>query len=174
LVPDGERSNFNGLRESWEISASIRSESGRTLASVNPYFQVLHPSRYYDPDLPDGVGRVVDLCFELAGTNEMARGELCDETTGNGSLTGLGYDDPRSAFTGAQRFVDINSNRIRNADGPTVWYSDPFGRNASAEPFPGAVAQYIAKTNNDRAIDPSGPAIGRDRDYGSTGVHAPN
>ena len=176
LVPDGERSNFGqGLRESWEISDRIRTEEGHTLASFNPYFQVLFPSRFFDPAAPDGVARPIDLCYEVTASGERVQGDACDESTAEGTIDSLRFDDPRSVFDGARRFVDVNSLRISNADGPEVWYTDPYGEHGRTEPFPGSIRQFIARVENERAAQPSGPAIGRDRDYGEgTDVHAPN
>jgi hypothetical protein len=175
LVGDGQRSNFGAMRESWETSQSIRTAGGRSLASINPYFQVDGPSRFFDPALPDGVGRPIDVCYETTPTGRRARGGLCDESTADGTIAGIVYDDPQSRFNGADRFVDINSNDIRNDEGPEIWYSDPFGHNASTTAFPGSVRQFIARIDNSR-LDLHGPAIGRDRDYGppGSGVHPPN
>jgi hypothetical protein len=176
LVPDGENSNFgSGVRESWEVSDRIRTVDGRTLVSFNPYFQVRFPARYYDPSVPNGLARTVDVCIEVTETGERARGGTCEETTGEVATDTVLFDDPRSAFRGARRFVDVNSIRISNADGPEIWYTDVYGKNARTEPFPGSIRQFIARIDNQRAVSPSGPAIGRNRDYG-TGweVHAPN
>lgn len=170
LVADGERSNFgSGLRESWEVSDRIRTEDGATLLSFNPYFQVRNPARYYDPAAPASLARTVDVCFEQRA-GERARGGYCGDST----VAAIPWDDPASPFDGAQRFVDVNSIRISNADGPEVWYTDVFGKNARPDPFPGAIRQFIARIDNIRATQPSGPAIGDDRDYGNEGVHAPN
>ncbi len=176
LVPDGERSNFNsGVRESWQVSDRIKTEEGKTLVSFNPYFQVLFPARYYDPSAPNGLARTIDACFEVEPNGERANGGACEESTAEGSITSLAFDDLRSAFNGANRFVDVNSIRISNADGPRVWYTDKFGKHARTEPFEGSIRQIIATIDNDRADDPSGPAIGRKRDYGEgQAVHAPN
>jgi hypothetical protein len=176
LVPEGERSNFSsGLRESWEVSDRVRTVDGHTLASFNPYFQVLLPSRYFDPDAADGVGRPIDVCYEITESGERAQGDACEESTGDGQIASVLFDDPRSAFDGARRFVDINSIRISNAEGPEAWYSDPMGDNAQLEPFPGSIRQVIGRVDNKRAAQPSGPAVGRNRDYGAgQGVHAPN
>src|SRR5690606_29609370 len=46
--PDGRPRFDSALRESWEISVSLRTAGGRRLVSFNPYFQVLDPSRYFD------------------------------------------------------------------------------------------------------------------------------
>jgi len=174
LVPAGQSSNVNtALRESWQISQSIRAEGGHSIASINPYFQVLHPSRFYDASLPNGVGRPIDACYEVEPNGDYAQTSLCDNSTAGGTLLGVTFDDPQSEFDGVRRFVDVNSNRIDNADGPEVWYSDPFGKNARPDPFPGSIRQFIAKLNNEVVLG-SGPAIGRERNYGSPTVHAPN
>jgi hypothetical protein len=175
LLPSGQFSNFGALRESWETSNSIRTENGRTLAFFNPYFQVTLPSRFYDPALASLVGRPIDVCYEVTAAGEQARGGACSASTSNGTIPGILFDDPRSAFDGVSRVVDINDNFIDNADGPTVWYTDPFGRHGRTQPFAGSIRQMIAKIDNDRGgLDLEGPTIGRGRDYGSPRVHAPN
>ncbi len=176
LVPAGLQSNFGtGLRESWETSNSIRREDGHSLAFFNPYFQAFHPSRFYDPARPDGVGRTIDVCYEQEANGDRAAGELCDESTGGGTILGLPFNDPRSLFNGVRRVVDINDNRVSNADGPELWYTDPFGKHARRTPFPGSIRQFIARLDNERGdLRVSGPTLGRGRDYGGSGVHAPN
>ncbi len=174
LVPEGERSNFGaGLRESWQFSQSIRSDDGRSLASIGPYFNVFNPSRYYDPSSPDLVGRPIDLCYEVTADGRRAQGGLCDESTAEGTIAGITFDDPRTAFDGARRDVDINGIRIRNTEGPRVWYTDAYGKHGRTEPFTGSIRQEIATIDNE-GLTPRGPSIGRDRDYGGTGVHPPN
>jgi len=169
LVPDGNSSNFrSGLRESWQMSQSLRTQNGKRLASVGPYFNVFNPSRYHDPASPNLVGRPIDLCFEVTAAGERAQGGPCE-----GVVAGMSFDDPNSPFNGAQRDVDINSIHISNSDGPQVWYTDVYGKNASQEPFAGSIKQFISQINNE-AVTPSGPGIGRRRDYGAAGVHAPN
>jgi hypothetical protein len=72
-----------------------------------------------------------------------------------------------------RRFVDINSNNVRNADGPNVWYTDALGRNGSTEPFPGSIRQWIAQRDNSGFNIQAG-LLGRERDYDAPGVRAPN
>lgn len=170
LVAAGQRANVQGaLRESWETSNVIRRADGRTIAHFNPYYQVLFPSRYFDPTSPNNVGRPLDVCREFTAAGDSVRGASeCAE-----SRTAASYDDPRSEFNGVLRFVDVNSNDIRNADGPEVWYTDPLGRNGRREPFPGSIRQYIARIDNS-GRGGSGPNIGRQRDYGAGHAHAPN
>jgi len=74
-----------------------------------------------------------------------------------------------------RRQVDINENSIDNEDGPEFWYTDPFGRRAQPDSFPGAIRQVVAKVNTNRgSLGTSGPVLGGDRRYGGTGTHAPN
>lgn len=171
-----QNSNFNsGLRESWEISGRIRTNEGRTIASFNPYYQVLFPSRFFDPAMPGLVGRPIDVCYEVTAEGRRANGSMCEQSTGDGQILGVEYDNPQSRFNGVERFVDINANRVSNLDGPEIWYSDPFGMNASTEPFPGSIKQWVARADNS-AFDTHGPVIGKSRSktYGDASVHAPN
>jgi len=175
LVPPGQNSSFGtAIHESWQLSANLFTASGRWLAGVNPYFQVFYPSRFYDPSLPNLTGRIVDMCFTTEPNGDRADGWLCDDATQDGTLTSLAFDDPRSPFNGVRRQVDINGNRVNNADGPTVWYTDPFGDNGRTEPFPGSIRQIVARMDNSDFFDFEGPTLGGDRDYGGLGVHAPN
>jgi hypothetical protein len=171
----GKTGDFDeALHESWQTSNSIETANGRGIAFFNPYFQVRYPSRYYDPSLPDKTGRSIAMCYETLPNGFKALGGPCRISTGNLSVMDLVFDDPRSAFDGASRTVDINYNEIRNEDGPEIWYTDPFGKHGRTEAFPGSIAQFIAKINNDRGVGMSGPQLGDDRPYTGSGVHAPN
>jgi hypothetical protein len=171
LVPPGSNSNYGAIRESWQISQSLRTAEGRRLASINPYYQVIDPSRHHDPALANATGRPLETCFETEANGDQARGGACEASTAYGTIS---HDDPRSEFRGAKRFVDINSNTITNLDGPEVWYTDPFGRNGQTAPFPGAIQQIIAQVDNTVGVLESGPAIGRNRRYYDGGTHSPN
>lgn len=174
MVPPGEKSNYDAaLRESWEVHFDIKRADGRTLASADPYFQIMFPARFFDPSMPDGVGRPMQLCYETLPGNRAARGGLCEQATASGTLQGVRHDDPRSPFNGVRRFMDINGNRVSNEDGPDVWYTDPFGKKARTEPFPGSIRQFIAKADNTGRVV-HGPVVGKNRDYGGAGVRAPN
>lgn len=176
MVASGERSNFGALHESWETHNSIRTPNGHQLAFFNPYFQVGLPSRFHDPAAPNVTGRPIAVCYEAdSTTGRRARHDLCDDATGNGTIAGLLFDDPRSPFTGSDRVVDINYNEVRNAEGPTAWFTDPYGRVAQPDSFPGSIRQFISKFDNTRGgLGNGGPTIGRNRVYGIPQVHAPN
>jgi len=163
---DGGTPRFDSaLRESWEVSASLRRADGHWLASFNPYYQVMDPSRYHAPGADRQMLRPIDLCY-----TDAARGR--DRCAGLPS-TPVAWDDERSPFKGVRRFVDVNGNFVSNADGPNVWYTDPLGRNGRTTPFPGSIRQWIAKRNND-GLGLHGVVMGRDRDYNARGVRAPN
>lgn len=175
LVPQGQQSNFfSALHETWEISANIRRQDGHALAAFNPYFQVRLPSRFHDPALAPVVGRPIDVCYEVTADGRRAAGGPCDESTDDGQTPAVTFDDPRSRFNGAGHFMDVNANRISNADGPEIWYTDAFGRNGRTEPFTGSIRQRISKDDNDIGVDVGGPTIGDDRVYSAVGVRAPN
>lgn len=173
LVGATRNSNMSAaLHESWQTSNAIRREDGHTLASFDPYFQVPLPSRFHDPTAPNVTGRPIDMCYVTEVNGDRARGGACEQSTGNGAVAGVTWDDPRSLFNGVRRHVDINGNRISNDGGPAVWYTDPYGRRAKQDPFPGSVRQVIAPINT--ALNPHGPTIGQNRNYGGVGVRAPN
>jgi len=174
LVPAGQNSSFsNGIHESWQTHTSIRREDGRTIASFDPYFQVNLPSRFYDPGLADITGRTINLCYEIEANGDRARGSACQTATNNWTILGIVQTDPQSPFNGISRFVDINSNRVENGDGPEVWYTDPFGKHGRTAPFPGSVRQFVSRTDNS-AVPFHGPRIGDGRNYGAPSVHPPN
>jgi hypothetical protein len=174
LVGPGTNSDDRkALHESWQQSLSLKTVEGRTLAHMDPYFQVFLPSRFHDPAKSDLTGRPIDMCYFAEANGDRARGGACGTSTQNGSLTGLTYDDPRSPFNGVRRQFDINSLDVNNPDGPTAWYTDPFGKNGRTDPFPGSIRQFISKMNN-TGLNLHGPTIGGQRSYGGAGTHAPN
>ena len=163
---EDDNPRFDGaLRESWEISGRLRAEGGRTLVSFNPYFQVLDPSRFFDPAAERNLARPVDLCALPALQDRDRCAPLSGQT--------VAWDSPASPFKGVRRFVDVNSNHVRNAGGPTVWYTDPLGQGGRTEPFPGSIRQWIAARDN-TGLDLRGAVMGRNRSYDGEGVHAPN
>jgi hypothetical protein len=115
--------------------------------------------------MESSLARPIDLCY-LPGVNGR------DDCEGL-PATPVAWNDPRSPFKGARRFVDINGNNVRNEGGPTLWYTDPLGKNARTEPFPGSIIQWIAPRDNG-GLDLHGPVIGHERSYDAPGVHAPN
>jgi hypothetical protein len=118
-------------------------------------------------------GLTINLCYETEANGDQARSNTCSGATVNGTIQGMLQTDPRSPFNGVSRFVDINGNRVDNADGSEVVYTDPFGKHGRSAAFPGSIRQFVSRTNNS-AVPFHGPRIGDGRNYGGVGVHAPN
>jgi hypothetical protein len=135
------------------------------LASFNPYFQVLDPSRFFSPGAERNMARTVDLCFL---PDVRAQGGPCEEVA---RFNTLAWDDPRSPFKGVKRFVDINGNQVNNEGGGTRWYTDPLGKEGRPLPFRGSLIQWVAPRSS--GYDLHGPPIGQNRNYDARGVHAP-
>ena len=107
----------------------------------------------------------MDRCRQLTGT---VSGE-CQSLKNNPAVA---WDSPASPFKGEKREMYVNQNIITNAGGSNVWYCDPYGRNASAQPFPGSVPQYISASQYTQQV-PS-LAFGANINHNAPGVHSPN
>ena len=176
LVPSGKWSAYSAFYEDWVTSNYLRDSTGRQIAYFDPHVAVFNPARYHHPTLATRLGYTLDLCYERIGsgsTQRRARGGECDWGTNGGSLV-FPWDDPRSPFNGSHRETYFNQTTLNNAGGPTTWYTDPFGGNASRTPFTGAIAQRVASITNTRPYPLESQAVGANRSYGGRGVHAPN
>ncbi len=171
LVPAGQFSSFP--YEIWSAGIRIRTANNTVLASNGGAWEVLDAIRYYNPTATNKISYLADVCYETQGDRK-ARGGTCDVMTNYGAITGITWNDPRSRFRGVQRGQYVNPHILNNAGGATVWYTDPFGGNATTTPFPGATKQMLSsvKTTTDFSIDPR--IILRTHDTGSNTVHAPN
>ena len=90
LVGPDENSSFGaGLRESWEISQSIRTADGRRLASINPYFQVNMPSRFYDELLPPTASHESSMLQDLRAKRPTEIDALCGAVARLGAEAGV-------------------------------------------------------------------------------------
>lgn len=142
-------------------------------------------------DIAANLGRSVDVCWmQYLDRNNVlykARGGECDTMTNYGATTTpITYDDPKSQFNGVHREFYFNNTIIVNTGGIVYWYTDPFGNGATPGTSAGTIRQYISNVDNryrddSGYINPSGRnyplesvAIGKDRNYGGSGVHAPN
>ncbi len=175
LVLPGEQSDYAAaLQESWHTYSSVDRADGHSLAFFNPYFQIRLPSRFHDPALVPDVGRPIDVCYEVTPSGERASGGPCEASTGNGTVSDVEFDDPRSQFNGTGRFVDINAIRIANSGGSEIWYTDALGRQGRTTAFPGSIRQVISPVDRHIGVDNGGASIGGDRHYAGPGVRSPN
>lgn len=180
--------------EAWSASLSVRTADGaRLVEGPDLLFDVNDAVRYYYPEAlkveqgydrlhPElagtNLGYVQDLCSERLGSRT-ARHALCDASTQYGARPGVSWNDPLAGFRGISRGMYFKPVVLRNARGPSVWYTDPFGGRASKSAFPGAIRQQFST----RALDyrtliqgaPLDPRVAmRQHDDGRRTVHAPN
>lgn len=175
LVPSGQWSQYSlGLYEDWITANSLTSPTGQTVAYFDPHFAVFSPSRYHDPGRVGSLGRTIDACYLVESNGDRARGGICDWSTNYGQVAAMAFDDPRSGFNGVQRETYFNQTTITNRGGPTVWYTDPFGRGAVTAPFPGSIRQWVAAVDNTRPFPLESQAFGARRNYAGLGTRAPN
>jgi hypothetical protein len=173
LVPEGRQSNYDGaLHEIWETWNTIFRADGSELAFFDPYFHVYLPSRFHDPGATGILGRPMDACYELT-VGERARGGYCDLATAGGTAAGIAFDSPRSPFNGVSRALTVNANRVSNAAGPEVWYTDALGQGARQTEFEGSIRQRFSVGASTVGFS-IGPTVGGGRDYTGAGVRPPN
>lgn len=189
LVPQGQWSG--NMYEAWPASLNISTAGGKSLIKgINLLFDVEDANRYYypetqktkngynNPDAKTNLGFTMDLCYENFG-GRIARGGPCEWATNYGRVTDIKWDDPRSAFRGVHRGMYFQPGILENNAGPEIWYTDPFGKNASTTPFAGSVKQQLTPKNlnyssliGGQSIDPR--VTDRVHDNGNGTVHAPN
>lgn len=175
LVPAGRTTSAWALYEKWSASNELRTASGETLAAFDPAFGVFDPSRYASAAGPRGIGRSIDLCWEVESNGDRARGSACDLATGGGSIaSAYGFGDPRSPFDGTHRDVYLRETTLRNAGRGRLYWTDPYGGNASTQPFPGALCQLVGAVDTSARPALQERVFGRNRPNDDEGVHAPN
>lgn len=196
LVPPGQWSG--NFYEAWPASLSVRATAApqALVEGINLLFDVQDAARYFYPEALKAqrgydlqrpelagthLGYSMDLCYDvsLMAQNRRSRGGPCDWSTNFGQITGIDWNDPRSGFRGLNRGMYFQSGVIRNAGGPGVWYTNPYGGGASTTAFPGALPQRMSAKNinyssliGGQAIDPR--VAQRVHADGDGTVHAPN
>lgn len=173
LVPDGSFSQYSlGLYENWLSANYLRTSEGEELAYFDPHFAVFNPSRFASEAPAPSVERTVGLCTETEPNGDSARGGACEPVQALDES--ISFDDDRSPFDGAHREVYFNQTAVANEDGPRRWWTDPYGGNASPQPFAGGVCQLVGRVDNRGRPTLESQAFGAVRDYSARGVHAPN
>lgn len=173
LTPPGRRSDIWGIYEVWESMASIERADGTTIASYSPWLAVRNPSRYYDNSTAESVGMVQTRWLTDPADEGVAQGfpwSLLEEDAPRDQQS------PYSPFDGAQRDYYLQETTVTNADGPTVWHTDPYGEGGSVSPFHGSVKQYVWAGDNSWLPELERRQFGLQDDFGpdGSGVHAPN
>jgi len=164
-------SDIWSIWENWEIETELVSAEGDTLAAFDPWLAVRNPSRYHRVDQP--VGRVLDAAWAVDPADNGVVNRQPWLTPA--AVEPYDFRSPDAPFDGAQRDFFVRETTVANAGGPDRWYTDPWGRNGTTEPFPGAICQLISPTDNTDQPALKRRLFGRDTDYGQdNGVHAPN
>jgi len=181
-------------KEAWSASLEISDYTGRRIASgINLLFDVEDANRYFYPEdlktlrgytnpaAGTNRGFTMDLCYDrsLEAAGRRYRGGPCDWATNYGQITGITWDDPRSAFRGLHRGMYFMPATLDNRSGALDWYTDPFGRQGTNAAFPGAVRQRVTRATMNYStligglsIDPR--VTDREHEDGHGSVHAPN
>jgi hypothetical protein len=162
--------------EIWSGGLKIVRPDGTELASVSGGWEVLDTIRYYDTNSPKKIGYTSDVCVQMSANRIFDPGPGCNVTTNYGQIS-YPWNDTRSYFKGLHRGQYIMAHVLNNAGGPTVVYTDAFGRKASNTPFKGSVKQTFSAhnfrvTGRREGIDPIN--ILHRLDDGEGAVHAPN
>lgn len=174
LVPGGRTTSAWALYEWWSARVSLVTAGGRNLATMGSAFGVFNPARYADPAGTSGVGRSIGLCWEREENGDRANTALCDSATANNTIAQpFAYTDTRSPFNGTYRDTYLEDVRVDNEGTTELWWTDPYGENASPRPFPGGVCQLISPVKTQRAAARQ-DVYGRNRTNNAPGVHAPN
>lgn len=173
LVPSGKTTSVWSLYEKWTSENSIETADGTEIASFPAAFGVFNPSRYANGGAT--MARTLPLCWETAANGDRARGGDCSLATGNGLVTTeFPWDEPKSPFDGTRRDFYLWGTKVRNASGQSKVWTDPYGGNAQAAPFPGAICQLVSPLDNENEGDTKTLVFGRNKTFDAEGVHAPN
>lgn len=162
LYPEPVPFNVSDMDDFWFGNTQINGAGVNF--SISPLFYVVDSQRYYDPSLPDNMGRVLDLCYEP----DLLGGFNCEEALQAGGGERLEWDDPRSPFKGTLREYRPGGFSLQ-ASGSTTVYTDAYGGNVSSTPFEGSIEQYFSgSTSSDWYVR------GATRDWDDGTVHSPN
>lgn len=188
FVASGQLSDYGaGLTERWETFIRLRRADGTELATLAPAFAVYNPARYFD----GGLARTIDLCYsglDAAGNLvsdplragsivRQARGGPCAVLAPAGPGTPIGqrlaFDAPApQQFNACRRAAFFGADVVRNAAGPTIWYTDAFGANARTVTFARSLRQFVAVADTGSIV--LAEARADLPQCGSNFVHAPN
>lgn len=175
LVPEGQQSDIWGLYELWQTANRLTTTDGTVLASYDPWLGVRNPSRVADAANPGQTVATVNARWATDPADQgITRGWPWSGIPDTPKLDQYAVTSP---FNGAQRDVWLGGTVLNPVGGRTVWYSDPYGRNAQGTPFEGSVPQLLVRPSGAAAQDQvERVQLGLEDDFGApgTGVHAPN
>jgi hypothetical protein len=174
--------DFFGPYELWQGDLRIQKANGTMLAEHGRQWDVLDPVRFIDPNTASGFSYNSLQCAPGGAFDGITFIGGCASRSKN-----IPWDSPQSGFRGLKRTTYFGRNRVSNAGGPQIWWTDPLGGNAAAVEFASGLKQKISPVEadiqkvqsrvqqlfgannflNDRAIQ-------RQFNDGGGTVHAPN
>eukprot|EP01097_Dermamoeba_algensis_P005944 TRINITY_DN373_c0_g1_i1.p1 TRINITY_DN373_c0_g1~~TRINITY_DN373_c0_g1_i1.p1 ORF type:complete len:203 (+),score=69.27 TRINITY_DN373_c0_g1_i1:28-609(+) len=176
-----KREPFTRLMEHWVMGNSFRlkvtNDKGKTDVygvNYNPYFMVINPIRYYDPnrktgdkDHPPYTSYFTELCWE---NNARSNDTNCLELKKEFKNPAESWKSCKSPYKGTVRRFSPNRIGTRSPPGgPHTVYTDALFNEPSLEKFDFAIKQVIGGT-----FSPQG-SIGLDVvDFDSPSVCGPN
>ncbi|GAB3652849.1 hypothetical protein GCM10028833_25470 [Glycomyces tarimensis] len=163
LYPEPQPFNVSDMDDFWFGNSQVNGAGVNF--SISPLFYVVDSQRYYDPSLPNNMGRVLDLCYEP----DLLGGPNCDEALQAGGGQRLAWDDPRSPFKGTLREYRPGGFTVQAPGGTTV-YTNAYGGDVSTTPFEGSIEQYFSGSTSGG----SWYLRGATRDWDDGTVHSPN
>jgi hypothetical protein len=131
--------------EIWQGDLQIKTPSGKMLAEHGRQWDVLDPIRFIDPNSSTGFSYNSLQCGQ--GGLLYRRTLLCEVSTGN--YASVPWDSPSSKFKGLKRTTYFGRNRISNAGGAQIWWTDPLGGNAITTQFTSGLKQRFSSVEAD-------------------------
>lgn len=177
LPAPGQNGFYFNPYEIWQGDLRITRADGKMVGEHGRQWDVIDPIRFVDWGAPGNIGYNSMQCGE---DGLLHRRTILCEHGGTGVYQNEEWNSPRSRFRGLKRTTYFGRNRISNQGGPSIWWTDPLGSNATTNAFPAGLKQMLSPveadicaigggctTLNDRAVQRQFP------DGGGT-VHAPN
>ena len=167
LVPAGRTTSAWALYEKWTSGNTLTTAGRRHARPLRRELRRLQPEplrerrRHDRPHAP-----------AVLGDRGRRRHGRRRRLLGGDALAVTAFDDPRRRSTAPAATSTSPARRSSNAGGHELYWTDPYGGNASPTPFPGAVCQLVSPTAKPQ--DATIQVFGRNRSHDAEGVHAPN
>ncbi|MBO1901648.1 hypothetical protein J4H92_06740 [Leucobacter weissii] len=141
--------------EQWQSFNTIRAVDGTLLAQYEPWFGIQNPSRYWD-ETTGQIAYLNDLAW-ADGNHQLIPSSIWKEQRSLSPAAPIDRKDPRAYFNGAQRDAWLAKALVKNESGHSTLYIDPWGRNAQATPFTGAIRIHISERDNSALVPTTRP-----------------
>jgi len=187
FVAANQTSSFDALLERWDTQLRLRRADGSEIATLVPAYRVDDTARYF----ANGVANSIDLCYSglnaagqlvsdpsLATTivRQVRNNTKCTTIAPNGPSTPTGqrvkFDAAASPFKDCLRIAFFGADVVKNLTGATLWYTTPFGGNASIVTFANSIKQYVSLADTGALVLGEASAAGPGCQIDT--IHVPN